>query len=193
MGCHSFLQGIFLTQGSNSDLPNCRWILYHLSHQGSPRILEWVAYPFSRGTFWPKNRTGVSCIAGGLFTIWTTVEAPPEYIWYHILICVPTSDLPHPVAPGQRIMSYFPMSAPSLGFPGGSLVKNLPAEKTTWVWSLSWEDPLEEEMATHSCIFARKMPWTEEPGGLWSMGSQRVRQHWVTKRRQQQSQSTPGI
>ena len=42
----SLLQGIFPTQGSNPGLPHCRWILYHLSHQGSPRILEWVAYPF---------------------------------------------------------------------------------------------------------------------------------------------------
>ena len=44
VGCHALLQGIFPTQGSNPGLPHCRWILYHLSHQGSPRILEWVAY-----------------------------------------------------------------------------------------------------------------------------------------------------
>ena len=44
-----------------------RWILYHLSHQGSPRILKWVAYPFSRGSSPSRNRTGVSCITGGLF------------------------------------------------------------------------------------------------------------------------------
>ena len=50
VGCHALLQGIFPTQGSNPCLLYCRWILYHLSHQGSPRILEWVAYPFSRGT-----------------------------------------------------------------------------------------------------------------------------------------------
>ena len=43
----SLLQGIFPTQGSNSGLPLCRWILYLLSHQGSPRILRWVSYPFS--------------------------------------------------------------------------------------------------------------------------------------------------
>jgi len=44
----------------------------------------------------------------------------------------------------------------------------------TWVWSLGWKDPLEEEMATHSSIFAWEIPWTEEPGGLQDMGSQRV-------------------
>ena len=44
-----------------------------------------------------------------------------------------------------------------------------------WVQSLGWEEPLEEEMATHSSILAWSIPWTEEPGGLQSMGSQRVR------------------
>ena len=53
-------------------------------------------------------------------------------------------------------------------------VKNLPAEPETWVRSLGWEDPLEKEMATHSNILAWKISWTEEPGGLQSMGSQRV-------------------
>ena len=53
-------------------------------------------------------------------------------------------------------------------------VKNLPAVQETWVRSLGWEDPLEKEMATHSSILAWKIPWTEEPGGLQSMGSQRV-------------------
>ena len=68
MGCQALLQGIFPTQGSNPGLPHCRRILYHLSHQESPRILEWVAYPSSSGSSQPRNRTGVSCIAGGFFT-----------------------------------------------------------------------------------------------------------------------------
>ena len=54
-------------------------------------------------------------------------------------------------------------------------VKNLPAVQETRVQSLGWEDPLEKEMATHSSILACKISWTEEPGGLQSMGSQRVR------------------
>ena len=53
-------------------------------------------------------------------------------------------------------------------------VKNLPAVQETRVLSLGWEDPLEKEMATHSSILAWKISWTEEPGGLQSMGSQRV-------------------
>ena len=54
------------------------------------------------------------------------------------------------------------------------IVKNLPAMQETRVRSLGWEDPLEEEIATHSGTLAWKIPWTEEPGGLQSMGLQRV-------------------
>ena len=57
VGSHSLLQGIFPTQGSNSGLLHYRQILYQLSHKGSPRVLEWVAYPFSRGSSRPRNRT----------------------------------------------------------------------------------------------------------------------------------------
>ena len=70
----SLLQGIFPTQGSNPGLPHCRWILYHLRYQGSPRILEWVAYPFSSRSSWLRNWTGVSCIAGEFFTNWAIRE-----------------------------------------------------------------------------------------------------------------------
>ena len=59
----SLLQEIFPTQGSNPGLPPCRLILYQLSHKGSPIIVEWVAYPFSRGSSRLRNQTGVSCIA----------------------------------------------------------------------------------------------------------------------------------
>ena len=58
----------FPTQGSNPGFPHCRWILYQLSPKGSPRILEWGAYPFSSGSSQPRNQTGVSCIAGRFFT-----------------------------------------------------------------------------------------------------------------------------
>ena len=54
-------------------------------------------------------------------------------------------------------------------------VKNLPSMQETQVQSRGWEDPLEKGMATHSSILAWRMPWTEEPGGLQSMGLQRVR------------------
>ena len=61
------LQGIFPTQGSNSGLLHYRWNLYQLSHMGSSRILEWLAYPSSSGSFQARNWTRFSCIAGGFF------------------------------------------------------------------------------------------------------------------------------
>ena len=54
------------------------------------------------------------------------------------------------------------------------MVKNPPAMQETWVRFLGWEDPLEKGVATHSSIFTWRIPWTEEPGGLQTMGSQRV-------------------
>ena len=64
------------------------------------------------------------------------------------------------------------------------MVKNLPAVQEMWVQSLCWEDPLEKEMATHSSILAWEIPWTGEPGGLPSMGLQRVRHDLETKEQQ---------
>ena len=68
---------------------------------------------------------------------------------------------------------------------GGSLVaqmvKNLPAVQKTWVQSLGWEDPLETGMATHSSILAWSIPWTEEPGGLPSLGLRTVGDNFATK------------
>ena len=70
VGGLSLLQGIFPTQGSNPGLPHCRQILYQLSHQGSPRILEWVACAFSSGSSRPRDWTRVSYVAGNFFTSW---------------------------------------------------------------------------------------------------------------------------
>ena len=67
VGSLSHLQGIFPTQGSNPGLPHCMWIPCQLSHKGNPRILEWIAYPFSHGSSWSRNRTRVSCLAGRFF------------------------------------------------------------------------------------------------------------------------------
>ena len=72
-----------------------------------------------------------------------------------------------------------------LGFLGGSVVKNLPAKQETWVHSPGQEDPLEMGMATHSSILAWRIPRTEEPGRLQSMGSQRVGHDWATKHTQE--------
>ena len=72
VGSLTLLQGIFSIQGSNPGLLHCRQILYLLSHQGSPRILEWVTFPFSRGSSQPRDWIQVSCIAGGFVTCWAT-------------------------------------------------------------------------------------------------------------------------
>ena len=66
-------------------------------------------------------------------------------------------------------------------FPGGSVVENSPAMQKTWVRSLGWEEPLQKEMATYSSILAWRIPWTEEPGGLQSMGSQKGQAQLRTK------------
>ena len=59
------------------------------------------------------------------------------------------------------------------------MVKNLPAVRETWILSLGWEDPLKKGMAIRSSVLAWRIPWTEEPGRLWFMGSQRVRHNLV--------------
>ena len=72
-----------------------------------------------------------------------------------------------------------------LGFPWWPIVKNLPAMWEMKIQSLGWEDPLEKEMATHSSSLAWEIPWTEKPGGLQSLRSQRVRQDRETEQQQQ--------
>ena len=88
VGSLSLLQGIFLGQGSNPGfpaqglnpgLPHCRQILYQLSHQGSPRILDWVAYPFSRGSSWPRDPTGVFCIQAD--SLQAELPGKPSMAW----------------------------------------------------------------------------------------------------------------
>ena len=74
VGSLSLLQQIFPTQELNWGLLNCKRILYQLSHKGSPRILDRVAYLFSRESSQPKNWTGVSCIAGRFFSNWAVKE-----------------------------------------------------------------------------------------------------------------------
>ena len=96
VGCRALLQGIFPTKGSYPVLLHCRRILYGLSYQGSPWILDWVAYPFSRGSSWLRNRTRVSCIAGRFFTTWATREA-------HWKLNKPKTI---PICSGHKVTSY---------------------------------------------------------------------------------------
>ena len=89
---------------------------------------------------------------------------------------------PEPQLPGQGLDLMCLLKPPrDLGFPGGLVVKNLPPVQEMRVQSLGQEDPMEKEMATHSSILAWAITWTEEPGGLQSMGLQRVGHKLVTK------------
>ena len=115
VGSCSLLQVIFLTQRSNPGLPHCRWILYQLSHKESPRILEWVTYPFSRGSSRPRNWTRVSCIAGRFFTSWATREAQEHWSGYLILSL---GDLPNPgIEPGSLALQADSLSTELSGKP----------------------------------------------------------------------------
>ena len=76
LGQNTGVGSLSLLQGDlpNPGLPSCRWILYQLSHKGSPRILKWVAHPFSSRSSQSRNWTRVSCISGAFFTNWAIRE-----------------------------------------------------------------------------------------------------------------------
>ena len=99
VGNLSLLQGIFPTQGLNPDLPHWRRILYPLSHKGSSRILEWVAYPLSSRSSRPRKRTGVSYIADSFFTNWAIREAYSEVAQSCPTLCDPVDCSP----PGSSV------------------------------------------------------------------------------------------
>ena len=176
VGSISLLQGIFPTQGSNPGLLHCRQILYHLSHKGSPRILEWVTYPFSSGSSPPRNWTGVSCIAGRFFTNWAIREA----------LIAKENDQTVILSKWRKCecMCFMFMILRKIyeckAFLVAQMVKNLPMMQETCVWSLGQKDPLEEKMTTISSILAWEIPWTEEPGGLQYTGLWRVGHNWAT-------------
>ena len=125
------------------------------------RVLEWVAISFSRRSSQARDRTRVSCIAGRRFTIWATREAR-ESLNYVII--------------SGDIIQYASLIIQQ--------VKNPPAvqeTQETQVWSLGWDDTLEEEMAPHSSALAWEIPWTGEPAELRPIGSQRVGHDWATE------------
>ena len=113
--CHALLQGICPTQRSNPGLPHCGWILYHLSHRGSSRIQEWVAYLSSQGSSRPRNQTGVSCIAGRFFTSWATREVIRLSVSVGRLV-VPNSLQPNGLQPTRFLCPWdFPVKDTGVG------------------------------------------------------------------------------
>ena len=150
VGCHSLLQGIFLTQGLNPDLPHCRQILYHLSHQGSPSqilyiITEcWVGFPMlyhrSLWTIYFISTTVYLGEGDGTPLQYFCLENPMDGgAWQPVV---------HGVAKSRTQLSDF------------TFTFHFPA--------------LEKEMATHSSVLAWRIPGMGEPGELPSMGSHRV-------------------
>ena len=88
VGSQSILQGIFPTQGSNPGLLHCRRILYHLSHQGSPRILEWGAYPFSSGSSRPRNEPGSPALHCRRILYQLSYHGSPLKLWFCIFCLI---------------------------------------------------------------------------------------------------------
>ena len=124
------------------------------------------------------------------------------WVFLVFLIAIPVSSVGKESTYNARDPSSIPglgsSPAEGLGYPlqysrvslVAQMVKNPPAMQETWVQSLGWEDLLENWMATHSSILAWRIPWTEEPGGLQSMGLQRVGHYWVTNTCFEYSNST---
>ena len=136
VGSPSLLREIFPIQGSNPGLLHCRQILYQLSHKGSPRILQWVACPFSSRSFWPRNWTRVSCTAGGFFTNWTIREALLLLLLSHF-----------------RSVWIPPQTIGSLGFQESQLVHlSLFLKSKTWPWAF-YKNIIKTTHVIKKCLF----------------------------------------
>ena len=144
---------------SHSVMSDSLWPHYTVHGILQARILEWVAFPFSRGFSWPRNWTQISCIAGRFFINWTMREVQTHtYIYIHTHI----HTYKHMCFPRGSDGKESACNAGDLGsIPGSGISPG-------------------EGMATRSSILAWRIPWTKEPGGLESTGLQRVRQNWMT-------------
>ena len=170
---------------SSSLWPHGLWPARPLCPRGFSRQEYWSGLPCPPPGHFP-NLSNVSRIGGRFFVIWATREA--------LLKPVVTSNSVHSQWELQMSWGLGTFAATisrrslvkdwALKQVGASLpaqrLKHLPAMQETQVQSLGREDPLEKEMATHSSIIAWRIPWMEEPGGLQSMGSQRVGHDWAT-------------
>ena len=157
------------------------------------RILEWIAIPFLQGIFPTQGSNSGLLHTGRFFTIWVTREARSipkrkyRYRWGSHQRSYPSHSTGKESAYNAGDPSLIPASERSpgegIGYPlqyswislVAQMVMNPPTMWETWVWSLGKEDPLEKGMATQSSILAWRIPWSEEPGRLQSMGSQKSR------------------
>ena len=146
-------------------------------------VASWPAYRFLR---WQVKRSGISTSLRIFHSLlWSTQSKALAWsptaimiLYMHnqkLIICPTHCDIqPH------YLLKPFLNSSPVWASLVAQRLKGLPAMQKTWVRYLGWEDPLEKEMETHSRILAWRIPWTEEPGGLQSTGSQRIGHDWMT-------------
>ena len=176
VGCHFLLQ-CMKVKSQSEVAQSCRTLCDPMdcSLPGSSvhgilqaRVLEWGAIAFSEMS---NRHCKFITWKSEPFYLLHTLLSPNIITWYHHLHCRDSN---------QKLKFYFLLSS----LPGiplvSQMVKKLPAGQNNWVWSLGQEDSLGKGMVTHSSILAWRIPWTEEPGGLQSMGSQKVRHDWVT-------------
>ena len=168
VGSLSVLWGILQSQGLNAGLLHYGgWILHQLSHKGSPRILEWVAYPFSSRSSWPRNQTRVSCIAGGFFTNWAISEEDREepgkvcllkFIPVSHCLCLAQQIFVYQtfVFPSPCVLPYSPLKSQNTILPTFSFVFH-------WTWFLRW----------------RFWPFGGFPGGSSSKETTAMQEAWV--------------
>ena len=130
-----------------------------------PFLSVWDKYLCLRGLLWGMKESSVKCLNGYKAFGRRYVHNKWSLSWF---CCV-----------------FIDVYSRRRSFPGVSVVKDPPVVQETQIHSLGQEDPLEKGMVTHSSILAWEIPWTQEPGGLQSMGSQRVRHSWATRQQQQ--------
>ena len=135
------------------------------------RLLEWVAISFSRGSFWPRDQTQVSCIADRFSTVWVTslLTYLLTIIWYYRYLGTCKCSSEKAMAPHSSTLAW---KIPWTERPGRLQSMGLLRVGHDWAISLSLFTfhELEKEMATHSSVLAWRIPGTGEPGGLPSMG-----------------------
>ena len=133
------------------------------------RILEWDVMPSSRGSSQPRYWTQVSRIAGSFFTSWATREAQS-----YMLVTTNAFKKMYIRSPLER----YRVSQVALIVTNLLLMQEM---QETQVQSLGWENPLEKEMATCTSTLAWKIPWTDKPCRLQTIGLQTVRHNWATE------------
>ena len=157
VGCHALLQGNLPNPGMEPRSPTLQANSLPSEPPGKPKNTGVGSLSLLSGTFSTQElNQGLLHCRKILYQL--SYQGNPNYIY---------------ILPRWWIYMYVWASLVA------QLIKSLPAMQETWVWSLSWEDPLEKGMATHFSILAWRIPWTEKPGGLQSMGSKRVGHDWT--------------